>query len=140
MEAVSASEHPASSRKTTADLRSPWNTKRRLRISDISGLLSSFAHDAWKPSRVHGWPRVLRRMVLVMAKVSVVATLPEHLAEAPFQHAEEGCELMMDWNPELLRRLALDDGYQTLIDIAPEHGEHVGHALACVESERRGLP
>src|SRR5262249_15782832 len=65
MEAVSASEHPASRRKTTADLRSPWNTKRRLRISAISGLLSSFAHDALKPSRVHGRARVLTRISLL---------------------------------------------------------------------------
>jgi hypothetical protein len=54
MAAVLASEQPASSKKTTADLRRPWNTSRRRRSSIISGLLSSSVHEALKPLRVHG--------------------------------------------------------------------------------------
>src|SRR5262245_43587742 len=64
----------------------------------------------------------------------------ECLAGTEFKLREERGELFVDWDPELLAGLALDDGDEALVDLAPLHDEHIRHALPSVKREGCGFP
>jgi hypothetical protein len=64
----------------------------------------------------------------------------ECLACAQLEFGEKRGEFLVNGDPKLLLGLALDDGDESLIDVAPLHDEDIRHALAGVERQRSRLP